>query len=40
MDPNINGQRVNALLSALATIRGSQVGNAFLTVTTELTKED
>ena len=37
--PGINGQRANAFLNACASIRGVASGNAFLTVTTELSED-
>ena len=39
IDPNITSSRANALLNAFAFIRGQATGNAFLTVTTELTED-
>ena len=38
-DPNVTGQQVNVFMDALSMIRGTGFGNAFLTVTTELTRE-
>jgi len=39
MNPGITQARANSLLEGMAAIRGGNIGNGFLTVTTELSED-